>query len=422
MLDRGKSTGHAHVPYLRNVNVQWGRVDTQDLLTMELGNDERDRFAVRAGDLLVCEGGDIGRCAIWRGRSSFIAYQKALHRVRPSNVLDTRFLRYLLEHHSLSGTLTGFATGTTIAHLPQAQLRRIPVPLPSVSEQRRIVDVLEDHLSRIDVAVAEVRSAQAKHRALRDRLVVSAVTGADVTNRCSADLPAVGTLDGDLCSLPAGWTWRRLGEVAEVVGGVTKDSKKQGNPSFVETPYLRVANVQRGHLQLDEVATMGVDPRKVEALRLRRGDVLLNEGGDRNKLARGWVWEGQVQDCVHQNHVFRARVHEERLDPYFLSWTANTIGGTWAERNGRQSVNLASISLSTIRKMPVIVPATGEAVARMKVLSAQLHALDRLSVSLTAALKRGSVLRGSLLSAAFSGALSSGKPADPSSYAGAEAT
>jgi type I restriction enzyme S subunit len=159
MLDKGKPKGHAHVPYLRNINVQWGWVDTDDLLTMELADDERVRFGVRKGDLLVCEGGDIGRCAIWHGRDDYLAYQKALHRIRPSDSLDARFLRYLLEHHSLSGTLAGMSTGTTIAHLPQEKLRRVPVPLPPLDEQRQIVALLEDHLSRLDAASAYVRSA-----------------------------------------------------------------------------------------------------------------------------------------------------------------------------------------------------------------------------------------------------------------------
>lgn len=166
MLDKGKPKGHPHVPYLRNINVQWGRIDTDDLLTMELPDDQQERFEVRAGDLLVCEGGEIGRCAIWHGRSEYLAYQKALHRVRPGNKLDARFLRYLLEHHAKSGTLAKLATGSTIAHLAQQQLRRVPVPLPSLDEQRRIVDVLEDHLSRLDAAGAGLMNARKRIGAL----------------------------------------------------------------------------------------------------------------------------------------------------------------------------------------------------------------------------------------------------------------
>lgn len=152
MLDRGRPRGVTQVPYLRNVNVQWGRVDTTDLLTMEISEDERERFGVRAGDLLVCEGGEIGRAAIWPGSDDYIAYQKALHRVRPGPDLYPRFLLHLLTHLTTTGALDGLATGSTIRHLPQQQLRRLPVVLPPVDEQQRIVEILEDHLSRLDAA------------------------------------------------------------------------------------------------------------------------------------------------------------------------------------------------------------------------------------------------------------------------------
>lgn len=159
MLDRGRPHGHAQVPYLRNVNVQWDRIDTTGLLTMELADEERDRFGVEPGDLLVCEGGEIGRAAIWRGGVSYIAYQKALHRIRPSCEVDSRYLLHMFRHLSLSGQLAKHATGTTILHLPQQQLRRIPIPVPPIEEQRRIVDILEDHLSRLDAACSDLADA-----------------------------------------------------------------------------------------------------------------------------------------------------------------------------------------------------------------------------------------------------------------------
>lgn len=180
MLDRGKSHGHAHLPYLRNVDVQWGRIDTDDLLTMELSNDERERFGVREGDLLVCEGGEIGRCAIWHGREDYIAYQKALHRIRPSDSLDTRFLRYLLEHYSLSGVLAGLSTGTTIAHLPQQQLRRLPIPVLPLDEQRRIVAILEDHLSRLAAANVYLKSSRQRLAAMERSALDSSFGGKDL--------------------------------------------------------------------------------------------------------------------------------------------------------------------------------------------------------------------------------------------------
>lgn len=322
-------------------------------------------------------------------------------RTRPD--LDRRFLNYYLN----SADYRGLANGTTRLKLTQAAMRRLPVPVPDLEEQCRIVDVLEDHLSRIDAADQGLQASIAKLNRLRERTIVHALTMSDEPERSTAALDAAGTVDGDLPTLPVGWSWARLGDVAEVVGGITKDAKKQADPTFVEVPYLRVANVQRGHLNLDMVTTIRVDPTKAKALTLEQGDVLLNEGGDRDKLARGWVWEGQIDGCIHQNHVFRARIHEPRLDPYFLSWTANTFGGRWAERNGKQSVNLASISLSMIRKMPVIVPPAGVAHDVVNALRDQLQSYERLAASLTDARMRGAALRRSLLAAAFDGLLTS---------------
>jgi type I restriction enzyme S subunit len=147
------------------VNVQWGRIDTADVATVPLSDDERSRFALKAGDLLVCEGGAIGRAAIWPGGSE-IAYQKALHRVRSRGDVELRWLRYLLEHYDSTGVLAARATGSTIKHLPQAQLRQLPVPLPARVEQRRIVDVLEDHLSRIEAGARDVARAELRTRHL----------------------------------------------------------------------------------------------------------------------------------------------------------------------------------------------------------------------------------------------------------------
>ncbi len=321
--------------------------------------------------------------------------------VVPGPDLDQGFLYLWAESFDLSS----IADGSVLPQISKKRVSELIVPSPPVSEQRRIVDILEDNLSRLDAADQGMATTLSKLAGLRERMIIDALTRPGASERAQANLPDVGTSDGDLPALTLGWSWARLGDVAEVVGGVTKDAKKQSDPTFTEVPYLRVANVQRGHLRLDNVTTIRVSPAKASALRLEHGDVLLNEGGDRDKLARGWVWEGQIADCIHQNHVFRARIHDRRLDPYFLSFTANTFGGRWAERNGKQSVNLASISLSMIRKMPVIVPAVGEAELLMRTLADQLDSYDRLEATLHAARARSLRLRRGLLAAAFSGRL-----------------
>jgi len=323
------------------------------------------------------------------------------HVLRPLAGLDSRFLWYLTNNERFwirSGSAQPFVkVKDTLAR---------PVAFPPLDEQRRIVEILEDHLSRLDAAEAGMAFSLARLASLKERVLSAGLLGETMPGpREPSELTDCGTDDGQLPDLPIGWTWRRLGEITSVAGGVTKDSKRQSDPAFVEVPYLRVANVQRGRLDLSKVTTIRVPASKAKALRLLYGDVLMNEGGDRDKLARGWVWEDQVEDCIHQNHVFRARIVDGAIEPKLLSWAANTIGGRWADRNGKQSVNLASISLTKIRQMPVPVPPKGVQSELVKQLEDQLQACDRLAISLNEARARAATLRRSLLAAAFSGRL-----------------
>lgn len=215
-----------------------------------------------------------------------------------------------------------------------------------------------------------------------------------------------------LFGLPDSWSWTTLGEIADVVGGVTKDSKKQSDSGLPLVPYLRVANVQRGYLDLRNVASIRVSDSIREKLQLKPGDVLLNEGGDRDKLGRGWVWQGELPECIHQNHVFRARVVEDAIHPKLLAMFANECGRLWFEEHAAQSVNLASISLTRIKQLPVPIPPLPEQDEILTALEDHLSRLDAAASSMEASLARAKGLRKSLVVEAFAGRL---VPQDPMS-------
>lgn len=373
---------------------------------------------VRPGDLLIASLGEVlpRACLAPDGLGPAIVKADCI-RVRLGKMVEPRWVLYALQRPHVRRWADEHRHGVGRPRLGLKTVRQIPIPLPPLDKQRQIVTALDDHFSRLDAADASLSRVLTRLDGLRERTVKRALTGGERTDRLPAALADAGTADGDLPPLPQGWGWSRLGNVADVVGGVTKDAKKQDDPAYVAVPYLRVANVQRGRLSLSKVTTIRVAPTKAQALLLQPGDVLLNEGGDRDKLARGWVWEGQIEGCIHQNHVFRARLHDSRVDPYFLSWTTNTFGGRWAERNGKQSVNLASISLSMIRKMPVIVPESGESTRIARLITEKLTSFDRLAEAVTDARRQGQALRRSLLTAAFSGRLSD--PAEELSFSDA---
>ena len=159
--------------------------------------------------------------------------------------------------------------------------------------------------------------------------------------------------------LPKGWKRVPLHKIADVRTGLAKG--KQGLKDAIELPYLRVANVQDGHIDLKEVKTIQVGRADIDRYALRAGDVLMTEGGDFDKLGRGAVWGGEIAPCLHQNHVFAVRPDAEYLDSSFLSaLSASEYGRNYFLSCAKRSTNLASINSSQLKTFPVLLPRLGE--------------------------------------------------------------
>lgn len=141
MLDKSKATGRHKTPYLRNVNVRWGEFDMSDLSEMDIKPEELERVSVHRGDVVVCEGGEPGRCAVWREEES-MAIQKALHRMRPTAAVDSDYLALNLEYQVKRGSAGELFTGTTIKHLTGEKLRTMRLPVPPLVEQQAAVEKL----------------------------------------------------------------------------------------------------------------------------------------------------------------------------------------------------------------------------------------------------------------------------------------
>lgn len=345
-------------PILRISAVRDGRVDLLDRRHVEGVDDEViERFGISEGDLLFTRYNGsralVGICGLVGPVHGTVLHPDKLIRVRPDRGrVDERFLALQMQSDQVRRFLEPrIRTTAGQSGIAGGDVRMIPVVLPPLDEQHRIVAVLEDHFSRLDAGSRYLAASRRRSTIMTGAHTVRTLlsSSADTRQNVIADV-------GPMPALKPDWRWSRLGDLCGVVGGVTKDAGKQHQAALVEVPYLRVANVQRGHLDLSVLKMIRVPEVKASALRLQPGDVLLNEGGDRDKLGRGWVWSGEIDDCIHQNHVFRARVRDGVIRPKLLSWWANTVGGEWCERHGRQSVNLASISLSRIRQMPVPVP------------------------------------------------------------------
>ncbi|MFJ9777342.1 restriction endonuclease subunit S [Kitasatospora sp. NPDC101157] len=182
MLNQERVHGAHLAQYLRNTNVQWDRITTDDLLLMDFPPEEQARYSLKPGDLLICEGGEPGRAAIWDGRISEMYYQKALHRVRARGYSSPRWLFYCLRAATAQNVFAIEGNSTTIAHLTGEQLRAHKFPFPAREAQDRLTDRL-DADARLQEQLAELLSRQLKVLAeRRQALITAAVTGQfDVT-------------------------------------------------------------------------------------------------------------------------------------------------------------------------------------------------------------------------------------------------
>ena len=147
-LDRVKDQGELK-KYLCAVNVQWGYFDLTTQKEFRIKSKDFDRYAVKRGDLLVCEGGDVGRSAIWDVDSE-IYYQNSLHRIRCKQCVSTEYLLYALWHFKLNGEIDDLCKGVTIKHFTQSAMSKLPIPLPPLAEQRRIVEKIERLFAQLD--------------------------------------------------------------------------------------------------------------------------------------------------------------------------------------------------------------------------------------------------------------------------------
>ncbi|MCK9189173.1 restriction endonuclease subunit S [Acidithiobacillus sp.] len=345
-------------------------------------------------------------------------------------------------------------SGTTVSGIRLEALHGLPLLLPPSAEQTRIVAKLEELLSDLDAGVAELKAAQKKLAQYRQSLLKAAVegaltsewrathtpleTGAQLRQRILTERRArweakqlakfqqqgkappkdwqkkypepVQPDTSDLPELPQGWVWASLDMLGEIASGVAKGTKRDDAVEVRGVPYLRVANVQRGFLDLSEVKTILATERDIAELTLQAGDILFNEGGDRDKLGRGWVWRNEVESCIHQNHVFRMRLYLPEVLPELISHHGNTFGKTWFQSAGKQTTNLASINMTMLRVFPVPLGPADEQRELLNQLDVQIEQLDRQENAVEHALKQSTAQRQNILRAAFAGQL---VPQDP---------
>jgi type I restriction enzyme S subunit len=278
----------------------------------------------------------------------------------------------------------------------------IRVPIPSLSEQHAITTFLNRETTQINTLIAKKERLIELLQEKRAALISHAITkGLDA---------GVKMKDSGvewLGEIPEHWEVRRLKFVADVLNGVAK-GRDLGERDVVELPYLRVANVQDGYLDLSDIATITVGVDEVDRFSLQAGDVLMNEGGDFDKLGRGYVWDGVIAPCLHQNHVFAVRPHVG-MNPYWISMiTLTSYAKHYFILKSKQSTNLASISATNLKELPILVPPSAECAAILTHIKAKTAKIDVLISRIREGIEKLKEYSTALISAAVTGKIDVG--------------
>lgn len=319
---------------------------------------------------------------------------KALH---PSPSVIPEFLAWMLRGTSADILALCHHLGATVDSLRTDFLSNMLFPVPPIDEQPAIAAFLDRQTAKIDALIAKKRQLIT---ALHEKR--SAIISHAVTKGLNPDAPMKESGIEWVDSIPAHWQVQRLKFVADVRSGVAKGRKFEGVKT-VELPYLRVANVQAGHIDLSDVAEIEVTVSEIERYSLKVGDVLMNEGGDYDKLGRGAVWKGQIEPCLHQNHVFAVRPYQQSLSLWITTLTLAQYARFYFMINSKQSTNLASISSRNLSEFPVIMPPQSEREQILGYIEDETRHIDRLTAKGEETIERLQEYRAALISAAVTG-------------------
>ena len=339
-----------------------------------------DEYSFDTEAILIAGNGDVGNLHYYNGK--FEAYQRTY--VLDNFEINSHYVYQYLLGNILSA-LEKEKVGTSIPYIKLGHLTNFPIFLPkSTKLQNKIAGIL----LVIDQAIEQTEALIEKYQQIKAGLMHDLFTrgiGEDGKLRPSREQAPALYQQTPIGWIPQNWSIRPLVELSEICSGVTLGSKITPDQT-INVPYLRVANVQDGYIDLSDVKEVLVNKKTFQSLLLQKGDVLMNEGGDFDKLGRGAVWQGEIEPCIHQNHVFRVRTDGQVLRHSFLAyWSQSTYGKKYFVLSSKQSTNLASINSTQLKKFPIAFPSVyeqEEIEKRVNAINEKISSLERAQIKL----------------------------------------
>ena len=312
-----------------------------------LGYDSCGTTLVPAGSIIFSKRAPVGSVVI--AKNTLCTNQGCLACI-PNDAVNSTYFYYCMSIFTEQFELV--SAGTTFKEIAASTFASFLLPCPPLSQQNEIVNFLDKESSRIDSMLSKTRSSIEEYKKLKQAVITQAVTKG-VRGEWEMKDSGVEWIG----EIPKEWRKTQLRHCATIKSGITLGKSYSKDTVLIERPYLRVANVQGGYVDLNDLATIEVTPDEDLKYRLHSGDVLMTEGGDRDKLGRGCVWHGEIEPCLHQNHVFAVQTNETILLPEFLEYlTASDVGRSYFDVTAIKTTNLACTSSSKVLAFTIPLP------------------------------------------------------------------
>ena len=342
-LVRGSKEQHSSkaYPYIKMDSILVdGSLNLELATRVDATQDELERYSLRKGDFLFNTRNShelVGKTSVFNLDEENWLYNNNIMRVRFCENIAPYYINLAFHFHLVQRQLEATKSKTTsVCAIYDYQLVKIQIPLPPLKEQRRIAAIL-------DKADA-VRRKRQEAIALTEELLRAAFL----------------EMFGDPVTNPKGWEVVPIGDISKVQGGLQVTSKRSTNP--LEVPYLRVANVYRDRLVLNDIKLIRVTHQELERTTLQTGDLLVVEGhGNSEEIGRSSVWDGSIPNCTHQNHLIRVKLDLKRAEPTYISAFLNSAGGRrQLTQFGKTTSGLNTISTSNVKATEVLLPPLSE--------------------------------------------------------------
>ncbi|MHA3114319.1 restriction endonuclease subunit S [Acinetobacter sp. ANC 4193] len=445
---KAQHSGNIH--YLRTTDITSGSIDWNNVPFCDVSIEDLEKFKLYDGDILISRAGSVGYSILVQNPKSSV-FASYLIRFRP--LINSKYFAYYLNTSQYWSLVKQESAGIAVQNLNAFKLSNFTIPVAPINEQEKIVSKIDELFSELDNGIEELETAQKKLELYRQSLLNSAVegelskewretqteiseTGEQLLARISKERrerweqeklkefaekgkkPPKDWQDKypepiqpdteNLPQLPDGWVWASLDQVMLIKGGIQK--KPSRAPIHNKFPFLRVANVYRAQLNLDDIHEIELFEGEIERYRLEAGDLLIVEGnGSLTEIGRCAIWDGSIPNAVHQNHLIRARpIHV--LSQYLETWLNSSDGINYMAKLAVTTSGLYSLSVGKIAQIPVPLPPLNEQAFITIDLAAKLEQQAQQLTNLEELQNLNQLQKKNILADAFAGKL---VPQDP---------